>query len=98
MRVARFLAKPSMSNAGETIYAGPEILLSADHVEAFAVEFQKLTGVLLGLRCGAAALESDAAGRGLAITSRQGDELHQVKGDVFIAARSDWESRNFIHG
>lgn len=66
-------------------------------VEALAVKFEQMAGVILGLGCGTAALESDATGRGLAIAGRHGDELHQVKGDVFVAAGSDWEARNFIH-
>jgi len=78
-------------------FAYLEMSPSADDVEAFAVKFEKLAGVLIGLG-GGPALESDAAGRGLAITGRHSDELHQVKGDVFVAAGSDWEGRIFVHG
>src|SRR5882762_11756012 len=66
------------------------LLFLSYRVQALAVERKQMRGILLGLGGSAARLlESDPTHRGvgLAIAGRQGDELHQVERDVFVAAR-----------
>src|SRR4051794_30245385 len=75
----------------------PFLFPSLDGVEAAGVKLEQVIGVVVRGLGAAGTLESRARPRRLAIRSSHGDELHQVEGDVFVAARADGNARYFIH-
>ena len=56
-----------------------------------------MAGVFFGLRGRASSLESHARGAGSAVACGHGDELHEIEGNVFIAAGADRQSGYFSH-
>jgi hypothetical protein len=65
-----------------------ELLPTADRSQAPAIEFEQLIGVILGFGRRSRAGESDA-GRGRSSEAGgHGDKLHQIEGDIFVAAGS----------
>src|SRR5215471_14605350 len=56
-------------------------LFPSHDAQTLSVQLEQVRGVLLGLRCGAALLESytAAAGSALAIAGRHSNELHQIE-------------------
>src|SRR5260370_30563414 len=54
-----------------------------------------MSGVFLGLVGRAPALEADSGPGGLAVAGGHGDEFHEVKRDVFVAAGAQGESGDF---
>src|SRR5437868_12317679 len=74
------------------------LFLALHRSQAFAVKLEQVARVFFRLRGGASALEANSRGTGSAVAGCHGDKLHQVKGNVFIAARADRHSRYFTHG
>src|ERR1019366_6359938 len=70
-------------------------LLSAYRLQATAVEFQQMGGVILGLVGRTGTLEADSGPSGLAVAGCHGDEFHEVESDVFIAAGAQGKNGHF---
>src|SRR5580658_10612238 len=64
-------------------------LLSTNGLQASAVEFEQVCGIIFGLSGGSAALEADSAAGGFAVAGGHGDEFHEVERDIFVAARAE---------
>jgi hypothetical protein len=76
-----------------------KLLFALHDSQALRVEFKQLSDVVFGFGSAADALEADSCplGDGAAVAGRHGDKLHEVKGDIFIAARSGGCAGCFFH-
>src|ERR1035441_8338719 len=73
------------------------LLPSAHRIQALAVEFQQMAGVLLRLGGGAATLKAHAGRSGPAIAGGHRHKFHEVECDVFVAAHAGRGAGRF-HG
>src|SRR5947207_662525 len=77
-------------------WKSPALLLS-DCLKTLAVKFEQMRRIFLGLRRRTGALESNAAGACPSVSGGHGHKFHQIKSNVFVAARSCGDAGCLVH-
>ena len=82
-------------NSNQLLLGMTALLLALHGAEAAAIEFQQVSGIVLGLGDGAA-LEPGAGRAHLSIAGCYSNELHHVEGYVFVTAGTNGDAGNLV--